>query len=127
MEQYTTTEWKSEYSDMSKNVFNPLILMDKKNRHNFVYFILNTLYQFFYGSDWYCYCDNFRDNFKCKICTIPLKIPNFEDDIRKNMFNIDFLNNYYEKLCEEPFENFDQRKDAIESFQGKFIFSSRDW
>ena len=128
MEQTTSTEWKSEYSNMSKNEFKALILIDKeKKKRYFVYFILNTFYQSFYNSDWYCYCDNFKDNSKCKIYTILLKFPNFEDDIKKNMFNLDFLNNYYEKMCDELLQMFDQRKDAIEHFQGEYVFSGRDW
>ena len=56
-----------------------------------------------------------------------MKFPNFEDDIKKNMFNLDFLNNYYEKMCDELLQMFDQRKDAIEHFQGEYVFSGRDW
>ena len=43
------------------------------------------------------------------------------------MFNLDFLNNYYEKMCDELLQMFDQRKDAIERFQGEYVFSGRDW
>ena len=46
MEQTASTEWKSEYLNISKNEFKALILMDKeKTRYDFVYFTLNALYQ----------------------------------------------------------------------------------
>ena len=32
MEQTTSTEWKSEYSNMSKNEFKALILIDKEKK-----------------------------------------------------------------------------------------------
>ena len=83
-------EWKSEYSNMSKEEFKSLILMGKKSRYEILYFILNTLLQIFYDSDWYYYCEHFKNNSKCKICTIPLIFSNFEEDIKKNMFNVNF-------------------------------------
>ena len=69
---------------MSRNKFKALILIEKeKTRYDFVYFTLNALYQILYNSDWYGYCDDFKDKSKCKICAIPLKFPNFKDDIKK--------------------------------------------
>ena len=49
MEQTTgSMKWESRYSNMSKNEFKTLILMNKeKSRYDYVYFILNTLLQIF--------------------------------------------------------------------------------
>ena len=61
MEQTTSTGWKSEYLNISKNEFKALILVDKeKTRYDFVYFILNTLYQILCNSDCHCHCDDFK-------------------------------------------------------------------
>ena len=40
----------------------------------------------------------------------------FEDDIDKNMFNIDFLKFYYHKLCYELGQLFDEGQSAIKCF-----------
>ena len=80
----------------------------------------------FYSSDWYCYCNNL-DNSQCKLCTTPLKFPDFEEQIKRNIFNVDFLKDYYEKLCDGLLQLFDQRKESIECFQGEYVSNNRDW
>ena len=118
MEQTTgSMKWESRYSNMSKNEFKTLILMNKeKSRYDYVYFILNTLLQIFYDYS-YCYChdfnyDDFKNGFKCKICTISSKFPDFENDIEKNTFIVDYLIKYYERLCDKLLKLFDE-KEAI--------------
>ena len=61
------------------------------------------------------------------MCSIPMIFCDFEKDIERNMFDANFLFNYYRKLCHELLELFDQKKDCIERFQRDFKFGGRDW
>ena len=76
---------------------------------------------------WCYYCEHLKSDSKWKICIIPLICTNVEEDIRKNIFNLNFLNNYYSKLCHELLEMFDQNEEAIDCIQGEYTYSGRDW
>ena len=120
-------EQTSEYATMTKDEFKKYILMSKpKSRCQLVYFILNTLHNIIEAPylTYYCYCQSQE---KWKICTIPIIFRNFEKDIENNIFDCNFLLWYYTKLCNELIQLFDQKKDCIESFQGDYEFSGRDW
>ena len=116
MEQATTSSPEPFlcYSNMRKEEFKSLILIDKKSR----YIVYNG---------WCYYCEHLKSDSKWKICIIPLICTNVEEDIRKNIFNLNFLNNYYSKLCHELLEMFDQNEEAIDCIQGEYTYSGRDW
>ena len=104
MEQTTSTEYISEYSTMSKEEFKELILMGKSKTR---YETLNMLHHIINSSFWYCYYSH-PENGKCKMCSIQIIFCDFEKDIEGNMFNVNFLFNYYTKLCHEFLEQFNQ-------------------
>ena len=117
----------SKYSSMSKEEFKKLILIGQsKTRLEVVYFILNTLHPILTSSGWYCYCDQ-QEEGKCEICCIPMIFNNLELDIERNIFDVNFLFNYYTKLCRKLLQLFDQKKDCIKCFQREYVFSGRDW
>ena len=118
MEQAVTSEYINKYSRMSKEEFKELILMGKlKARHEIVYFILNTLHNIEKSNFWYYYCEHLENGIKCKMCSIPIILSDFEKDVERNLFDVNFLFNYYTKLWHELLELFDQKKDCIECFQ----------
>ena len=120
-------EQTSEYATMTKGEFKKHILISKpKSRCQLVYVTLNTLHHIVEVSNLTYYC-NCQSQEKCKICTIPIIFSDFEKDIENNIFDCNFLFWYYTKLCNEPIQLFDQKKDCIESFQGEYEFSGRDW
>lgn len=111
MEQINT----SPNSTMTKAEFKDLILMGKsKTRYEIVYFILNTLHNIVNSGGYYCYCSNTD---KCKVCAIPMIFVDFKIDVEKNMFDINFLFNYYTKLFHELLELFDQKKIVSDAFR----------
>ena len=114
MEQATTSEYINKYSIMSKEAFKELILKGKlKTRYEIVYFILNTLHYIKKSSFWYCYCDHLENGDKYKMCYISIIFNDFEKDIKRNLFDVNFLFNYYTKLCHELLELFDQKKKIV--------------
>ena len=128
MEKATTSEYINEYSTMGKEAFKELILVGKlKTRYEIVYFILNTLHRIEKSSFWYCYCEHLENGGKCIICSIPIIFNDFEKDVERNLFDVNFLFNYYTKLCHKLLELFNKRKDCIECFQGEYEFGGRDW
>ena len=86
-----------------------------KASFDLVYFILNTLNLIQSNGYWYCYCNEENDK-KCILCTIPTNFYDFENDVDKKMFNIDFLKFYHSKLCHELRRLFDEDKSTIECF-----------
>ena len=70
--------------------------------------ILNILHLIVSNGYWYCYCNKENEN-KCKLCTIPTILFDFEQDI-------DFLKFYYSRLCHELRQLFDEDQSAIECF-----------
>ena len=92
MEQAVTSEYINEYSRMSKEEFKELILMGKlKARHEIVYFILNTLHNIEKSSFWYCYCEHLENGIKCKMCSKPIILSDFEKDVERNLFDVNFF------------------------------------
>ena len=75
----------------------------------------------------YCYCEHLENGGKRKMCSIPIIFNDFKKDVERNLFNVNFLFNYYIKLCHERFELFNHKKDCIECFQGEYKFGGRDW
>ena len=113
---------------MSKEAFKKLILMGKlKTRYEIVYFILNTVHHIKKSSFCYCHCEHLENGGKCKMCSIPVIFNDFEKDVERKLFDVNFLFSYYTKLCHELLELFDQKKDCIECFQLEYKFGGRDW
>ena len=56
----------------------------------------------------------------------PIIFNDFEKDVERNLLDVNFLFNYYTKLCHELLELFNQKKDCIECFQGEYEFIGRD-
>ena len=118
----------SEYSSMSKEEFKELILIGRlKTRFELAYFILNTLHHIVNSGGWYCHCHHFEEGRKYKFFSIPMIFKDFEKDIERNIFDVNFLFNYYTKLCHELLELFDKKKNGIECFQAGYEFSGTDW
>ena len=61
------------------------------------------------------------------MCSIPIIFNDFKKDVERNLFDVNFLFNYYIKLCHERLELFNHKKDCIECFQGEYKFGGRDW
>ena len=61
------------------------------------------------------------------MCSIPVIFTDFEKDVERNLFDVNFLFNHYTKLCHKLLELFYQKKDCIECFQGKYEFGVRNW
>ena len=92
MEQAVTSEYINEYSRMSKEEFKELILIGKlKARYEIVYFILNTLHNIEKSSFWYCYCEHLENGIKCKMCSKPIILSDFEKDVERNLFDVNFF------------------------------------
>ena len=99
----------------------------KKSRHDLEYIILNTLYLIVSNEYWYCYCSKEIEN-KCKLCTFPTILFDFEQDIDKNMFNLSFLKFYHSRLCHDLKQLFDEDQSAIKCFsRQEYEFKVRDW
>ena len=98
-----------------------------KTRYEIVYFILIMVHHIKKSSFWYCHCEHLENGGKCKMCSIPVIFNNFEKDVERKLFDVNFLFSYYTKLCHELLELFDQKKDCIECFQLEYKFGGRDW
>ena len=108
----------SEYSSMSKEEFKELILIGRlKTRFELAYFILNTLHHIVNSGGWYCHCHHFEEGRKYKFFSIPMIFKDFEKDIERNIFDVNFLFNYYTKLCHELLELFDKKKMVSNAFR----------
>ena len=69
-----------------------------------------------------------KKKLKCQLCVIPTIFLEFEKNIEKNMFDIDFLYSYYSKLCFQLNQLFDEDKTAAECFlHGEYKFRGRNW
>ena len=98
-----------------------------KTRYEIVYFILIMVNHIKKSSFWYCHCEHLENGGKRKMCSIPVMFNDFEKDVERKLFDVDFLFNYYTKLCHELLELFDQKKkDCIEFFQGEYKLGGRD-
>ena len=74
---------------------------------------LNTLHNIEKSSFWYYYCEHLENGIKCKMCSIPIILSDFEKDVERNLFDVNFLFNYYTKLWHELLELFDQKKELV--------------
>ena len=51
------------------------------------------------------------------MCFIPIIFNDFEKDVERNFFHVNFLFNYYTELCLELLELFDQKKIVLNAFR----------
>ena len=47
------------------------------------------------------------------MCSIPIIFNDFEKDVERNLFHVNFLFNFYTELCLELLELFDQKKKIV--------------
>ena len=65
---------------------------------------------------------------KFQLCVIPTIFFEFEKDIEKNIFDLNFLYSYHSKLCFQLNQLFDEDKTATECFlHSEYEFRGRDW
>ena len=104
---------------------------EKKTRFDLVFLLLNVLHHVQSNGYWYCYFwygEGEKKVRKCQMCTIPIIFSDFEMDVDNNMFDVDFLNDYYSKVCFQSNQLFEEKKDAVCCFLHQvFAHKGRDW
>lgn len=111
---------------ITRDDFKKEIFVEKKTRYDFVYLMLNILHHITSSGGFYCYCEKKVGKFK--ICAIPIIFSNFEKDIDRKMFHVNFLSSCYFKLCCELMQWFDEGKSCIDCFlHHKYTFGGRNW
>lgn len=113
------------HSKLNKEEFKSKILIGKKNTFDLVFLTLGVLSHIKYNDYWYCFCE---DEKKCQTCVIPMVFSNFEKDIDSNLFDVNFLHDYYSKLDIHLNQMFDEKKGVVCCFlHQEFEHKGRDW
>ena len=78
---------------MNKKEFNEKI-SNFKTKYDLLLILLNTLSSIENNRYYHCFCQNKN---KCLMCRIPNVSCYFENDLKDNMFNEEYLKNYHLK------------------------------
>ena len=109
---------------MNKEEFNEKI-SNFKTKYDLLLILLNTLLLIENNRYYYCFCQNKN---KCLICRIPNVSYYFENDLKDNMFNEEYLKNYHLKLIQSINKLFFQNKASACCFlDDEYTYRSRDW